>query len=307
MRSFSTRLTAVITWMSDPAQPSFVWQIYHYDLEPNSSLFGVKKAGEMQHIQFNESNGELQVINNLPEALNNANARVTIYNLDGTVANRRDTLVNAPPSSATNVGAVQFPATVSTVHFLELELIDSAGKLVSSNFYWRSLPEHPDDFTAMEKMPTVTLDVKGGCKDAEGKRLVTITLHNPTANLAVMAHVQLRRKSTGERVLPVYYSDNYVSLVPNETRAITIEAALNAYNGDSPLVVFDGWNITVNPATSGGVDFAPNTVAMPENLPVTGLPFQTVGLRRDSTERREKGRGGNAPTFFVRKQKSSSA
>jgi hypothetical protein len=272
-------LTAVITWMSDPAQPSFVWQIYHYDLEPNSSLFGVKKAGEMQHIQFNESNGELQVINNLPEALNNADARVTIYNLDGTVANRRDTLVNAPPSSATNVGAVQFPATVSTVHFLELELIDSAGKLVSSNFYWRSLPEHPDDFTAMEKMPTVTLDVKGGCKDAEGKRLVTITLHNPTANLAVMAHVQLRRKSTGERVLPVYYSDNYVSLVPNETRAITIEAALNAYNGDSPLVVFDGWNITVNPATSGGVDFAPNTVAMPENSPVTGLPFQTVGLR----------------------------
>ena len=26
--------TGVITWMSDPAQPSFVWQIYHYDLEP---------------------------------------------------------------------------------------------------------------------------------------------------------------------------------------------------------------------------------------------------------------------------------
>ncbi len=30
--------TAVITWMSNPAQPSFVWQIYHYDLEPMSSL-----------------------------------------------------------------------------------------------------------------------------------------------------------------------------------------------------------------------------------------------------------------------------
>src|SRR6185437_6652650 len=26
--------TAVITWMSAPAQPSFVWQLYHYDLEP---------------------------------------------------------------------------------------------------------------------------------------------------------------------------------------------------------------------------------------------------------------------------------
>jgi len=37
--------TAIITWMSHPAQPSFVWQLYHYDLEPNSSLFAVKKAG----------------------------------------------------------------------------------------------------------------------------------------------------------------------------------------------------------------------------------------------------------------------
>ena len=60
--------TAVITWMSNPAQPSFVWQIYHYDLEPMSSFFAVMQAGEMVHIQFNEANGELQVINNLPDA-----------------------------------------------------------------------------------------------------------------------------------------------------------------------------------------------------------------------------------------------
>jgi hypothetical protein len=39
--------------MSNPAQPSFVWQLYHYDLEPNASLFAVRKAGEMVHIQFN--------------------------------------------------------------------------------------------------------------------------------------------------------------------------------------------------------------------------------------------------------------
>ncbi len=49
--------TAMITWMSDPAQPSFVWQLYHYDLEPNASLFAVMHAGELVHIQFNEANG----------------------------------------------------------------------------------------------------------------------------------------------------------------------------------------------------------------------------------------------------------
>jgi hypothetical protein len=49
-----------------------VWQLYHYDLEPNSSLFAVMSAGEMVHIQFNEANGELQVINNLPTPVKDA-------------------------------------------------------------------------------------------------------------------------------------------------------------------------------------------------------------------------------------------
>jgi hypothetical protein len=131
----------------------------------------------------------------------------------------------------------------------------------------------------MNKLPAVTLEAKGERKDADGKRIVTITLHNPTANLAVMAHLQLRRKSSGERVLPVYYSDNYVSLVPNESRTISIEAALNAFNGEDELVVLDGWNVTVAPGSASGVSIAPNLDAQPDKSPVTGLPFQTVGLR----------------------------
>jgi hypothetical protein len=272
-------LTAVITWMSDPAQPSFVWQIYHYDLEPNSSLFGVKAAGEMVHIQFNESNGELQVINNLPEALNKAVAHVTVYDLDGSVAYQHETPVTAAPATAANLGPVQFPTTLSSVHFLKLDLHDAQGKLLSTNFYWRALPEHPDDLTDMNKLPTVTLEAKGEQKDADGKRIVTITLHNPTAHLAVMAHLQLRKKTSGERVLPVYYSDNYVSLVPDESRTISIEAALDAFNGEDALVVLDGWNVTVPPGSASGVAIAPNLDAQPDKWPVTGLPFQTVGLR----------------------------
>jgi len=78
--------TAILTWMSSPAQPSFVWQLYHYDLEPNASLFAVMHASELVHIQFNESNDELQVINNLPQPLTNAVAHISVYRLDGSVA-----------------------------------------------------------------------------------------------------------------------------------------------------------------------------------------------------------------------------
>jgi hypothetical protein len=259
-------------------QPSFVWQIYHYDFEPMSSLFAVMKAGELVHIQFNEANGDLQVINNLTTAVTNAEAHIAVYNLDGTLAYEHKTTVTAEASAATNLGAVEFPATVSPVHFIKLELLDATGKLLSSNFYWRSLPAHPDDFNDLNKLPMVTLEAKATSSDEADKRTVTVTLHNPSKNIALMAHLQLRRKS-GERVLPVFYTDNYVTLLPDETRTIGIEAAQSDFNGEDPLIVLDGWNVTVAPASFGAVSVAPNLDAQPDHSPTTGLPFATEGLR----------------------------
>jgi hypothetical protein len=270
--------TAVITWMSDPAQPSFVWQIYHYDLEANSSLFAVMHAGEITHIQFNEATGELQVVNNLPQPLTDVVAHVSVYNLDGSLAYQHETKLTAAPDAATSLGPIEFPDTLSSVHFLKLELDDNTGKPISSNFYWRSLPEHPDDLTDLNKLPTVTLQGQVELKDDDGKRLVTVTLHNPTTSIALMTHLQLRRRS-GERILPAYYSDNYISLVPNETRTVTIEADLTAFKGEDAMVMLDGWNVTVAATSGPRVTLAPNVDAQPEHTPVTGLPFETINLR----------------------------
>ena len=141
---------------------------------------------------------------------------------------------------------------MSPVHFIKLDLLDAKEKLLSSNFYWRAQPEHPDDFTALNKMPAVKLEATGASADADGRRTVTVTLHNPTKNIALMAHVQLRREKSGERVLPVYYSDNYVSLVGGETRTIKVEADMSQFKDEDALVVVDGWNVTVEPATGNG-------------------------------------------------------
>ena len=271
--------TAVITWMSAPAQPSFVWQLYHYDLEANSSLFAVKKAGEMVHIQLNEATGALQVINNTPEALSGAVAHVTIYNLDGSVAAWHKTPVNAVASAATTVEQLELPASASAVHFLKLELRDEAGKLLSSNFYWQGTKEHPDDLTELNKMAKVTLEAKVNRSFADGQQVVTVTLHNPTKSIALMTHLQLRDAKTGERILPAYASDNYVTLTPDETRTVSITSAAGDFLADGARVVVDGWNVTVASASIPGVSIGPNVDAEPEHWPTTGLPFQTVGLR----------------------------
>jgi hypothetical protein len=263
-----------------------------------SSYFAEQHAAELLHIQFNQSNDRLQVINNLPTPAADLTAHVELYNLDGTSADQHDTKLTAAPEAATDLGAIDFPATLSPVHFIKLELRDKDNKVVSSNFYWRVQPGQPaskppiklvaqfelhlpgqnDDLTALNNLQTVTLTAQVKRADANGTRRLTVTLNNPSANIALMAHLQLRRKS-GERVLPVFYSDNYVSLVPNETRTITIEAAVSDFDNEDALVVVDGWNVSVSAASSNGASIAPNTDAMPENSPATGLPYQTAGLR----------------------------
>jgi hypothetical protein len=127
-------------------------------------------------------------------------------------------------------------------------------------------------------MAKVTLAAKVSRSDAAGNTRFTVTLTNPTAHVALLSHLQLRRKS-GERVLPVYYSDNYISLAPGETRTVTADAATRDLHGEPALIVVDGWNVSVTPVSGLGVAIAPNVDAEVDHWPVTGLPFQTVGLR----------------------------
>jgi Exo-beta-D-glucosaminidase Ig-fold domain/Glycosyl hydrolases family 2/Glycosyl hydrolases family 2, sugar binding domain/Glycosyl hydrolases family 2, TIM barrel domain len=281
--------TAVITWMSNPAQPSFVWQLYHHDLEPNSSLFAVKKAGELVHIQLNEQTGEVQVINNMPVGLTGATAHLAIYNLDGSKPYQHDYTVSGPPSTAINLGYFEGmderPNDLSPIHFVQLQLKGADGKLLSNNFYWRASPEHPDNLQALDTLKTVTLQasaIRTDDKDAKNEKdekdqlHITVTLRNPGTQVALMAHLQLRHgqpsNKDAERVLPVYYSDNYISLVPGETRTITIEAAEADLKGDAPQLVMDGWNVGISDAGSA-IPITLNQNAQVDHWPVTGLPI----------------------------------
>ncbi|GAB6012783.1 glycosyl hydrolase 2 galactose-binding domain-containing protein [Viscerimonas tarda] len=265
-----TPVEGILLWMSQPAQPSFVWQIYHYDLEPNASYFATKKACEQIHIQFNESNnGVVQVVNHQATPLSGARAKITLYNLNGSIALQHDYDVSAAPCSVTKLDDIQWPTSLTPVHFVKLELRDPAGKLISDNFYWRGIASNPDDLTQLETMPVVKLSTKATYRSNNGKVFVDVTLRNPSKHIALMTHLQLHRDKSKERVLPVYYSDNYISLAPKEEKTITIEASEAGLKGEKPLALIDGWNIEIAPSTY---------VAANKNAAVAGWPQGEFGF-----------------------------
>jgi beta-mannosidase len=250
-------VTGVLTWMSNPAQPSMVWQLYSHDLEPNAALFATRKACEPLHVQLNQSDHHVMVVNAMPVARPALRVRTRVFGLDSQCVYDLEMPVNAAASAATDVGPVGWPPGLNSVHFVKLDLRDESDHVLSENFYWRTvqkvapttatsrakLPHDEEDLTGLAALPPTTVDVRFTRRDLGGRCFLNATLTNAGPSVALLTHVQLCHGGSRARVLPVYYSDNYVSLLPGESRTIEIEAAVAVLQGEEPSLFLDGWNI----------------------------------------------------------------
>ena len=279
--------TGIITWMSNPAQPSFVWQLYHYDLEPNASLFAVKEAAEPVHIQMDENDFHLKVINNLPTAISGDTAHMTVWSLSwwgeaAYKAGEKDIPVDGPADAAIDLGPAPLPDPEhrGIVYFVQLQLKDAQGQIVSRNLYWEPNPASGQDLTRMGQMPPEKLTAEIARKDDSGRLGLDVTLTNPGRNMSLLTHLQLRRKSTGDRVLPVFYSDRLHILGAGGKPHRPHRRRLADLKGDVPLVVLDGWNVDVDKVDHADCAVDVNVDAQVSHWPVTGLPMITNGLPR---------------------------
>jgi len=58
-----------------------------------------------------------------------------------------------------------------------------------------------------------------------------------------MVRLKAVRGRSGDRILPVIYSDNYVSLMPGEQRTILTRIEDADTRGEDPAIVVEGFNI----------------------------------------------------------------
>lgn len=233
--------SGVLLWMSHPAWPSVDFQLYSQDYDTHGAFFGARKGCEPIHVQWNPTDDTVAVINNLFQPLQHAVVTVRLYAMDGSCSERRQATLTVPASTAKTATQIQWPKlTGSPVQFLKLELHDRTGKLLSENFYWHA-QEHQDQ-QALQQLAPVKLKGSVSFKRSAGQVQATIELANPTSHLALMTHLVLRDAESGRRILPVYASDNYVSLLPGEHKAIGLVCA----QGDATRrmrVSLEGWNI----------------------------------------------------------------
>ncbi|HEY2084217.1 MAG TPA: glycoside hydrolase family 2 TIM barrel-domain containing protein [Verrucomicrobiae bacterium] len=228
--------SGVVVWMSQPSWPSLVWQFYSWDYDPNASIFGAKSGAEPVHIQMNIPDCKIAVVNHRTEPLTDVTASATIYDLSGHEELNHETVLTAAANTCSDAFTLDWPATGA--HLVRLELRDNKGHLLSENFYWHARDEH--QLQELNAMPKVALTGKTHFRYAGSGMVVEAKVSNPGKVPALAIRLTLRDAKSGERILPAYYDDNYISLLPGESRTVRIETRSSV---KAVRVTADGWNI----------------------------------------------------------------
>ena len=72
--------------------------------------------------------------------------------------------------------------------------------------------------TALNYMTRVPLDVTATrSTNGAGQNIVDIRLHNATKQVAFFERAEVTATRDGDEILPIEYSDNYVTVFPGET------------------------------------------------------------------------------------------
>lgn len=215
--------SGLLLWMSHPAWPSMIWQTYSYDYETHGSYYGVKKACEPIHIQWNAVNGKLQVVNTTLKNIPEARVSYAIYALQGKQLYKKDWSVSVGANELTDCSELLFPATIKEMSLVRVRLSDKKGNQISMNDYWIN-PSAPSDYSGLQKAGTGKVQVKTVRQEKVGAQLCIVAeVKNNTKQIATGIKLNVRDAQSGKSVLPVYVSDGYFNLLPGERNLVRIE------------------------------------------------------------------------------------
>lgn len=244
--------TGVIQWMLDNGWPSLIWHLYDYYLRPGAGFYGVERANEPLHIQYSTFDRAISVVNHSLRPSPGLKATAIVADLSGHTIYTHSMPVQVGPESEADLWTLPyFPSTV----FLELKLRDARGSLVSRNFYW--LSGRPDklnvkagtwfytpeseyaDFTALAHLPAAHVTARARI---HGNR-ARVVLHDSGPGVVLMAHLKIVNSKTGQELLPVWWQNNYISLLPGETVSTSVTFPLAQLHGAAPVLRVDGWHL----------------------------------------------------------------
>jgi exo-1,4-beta-D-glucosaminidase len=237
--------SGVIYWMYNAAWPKFYWQLYDYFLMPNGSFYGAKKACEPLHVQYNYRENAVQLVNCFYQNFKGLKVSAKVFDFNAKEIFTKEIFTDMKADESKILFKLEVPKEQLGIYFLKLRLTDKAGKEISSNFYWLSANGDDNaDFTGLSLLPPVDVIAKPGPISIEnGKLKLAVEFSNPSSTIAFGLNPKLLSVSTKEPILPIFWQDNYFSLLPGEKRSIEMQVDTFLIKEGKLLFKLDGWNL----------------------------------------------------------------
>jgi hypothetical protein len=228
-------------WMTQPAWPSTMWQIFSHDYDTQASYYGVQKACEPVHIQMDPSSYEVAVVNTTTAPMTGLSLAASVFSLENKLLLHHEEKKDTESDSLTGGFKLDLaPLLASGVVLVKLDLHDASGQLISQNFYWVGLES--SSYRELDRLPPAELSaVAESTKNGEIVR-VRVQLQNTGTRAALENKLTLLNARDGTRILPAYLSDNYISLMPGDKSEIQIEYPSSSGAGPAQLAI-RGWNL----------------------------------------------------------------
>ena len=236
--------TGIIQWMLNGARPGIYWQLYDYYKQPNAAYYGVKKANAPVQLVYDYHKKAVFAVN---ETIKAVRLKASMKLLKG-----GETAEDAKPveiEAGTVVKVFDIDIDNAPAAFLLLKLFDDKESLVATNEYF--IPSSNDTY-AWDKTNWVNTPIAQYASYAmldtmcvdncelevkpSAKGEVEVTVSNPTDKVAFMVRLAAKDKN-GQLVCPAYWSDNYLTLAPGETRVVTCKTPSLSAKGDVGIEV----------------------------------------------------------------------
>lgn len=251
--NYGDRYTSgVLYWYHNSAIRQVSGRMWDWSLEPTAALYAAQNACEPLHPQFDYLKNTVSVVNDYYQSFENYKVTAEVYDLNSKKVFSKEAIINIPEDGVcVDIFKIDFPSTISNVHFIKLRLLDEAGKEVGSNFYWRSNSEYEGKetltgpttagFQELSKLEDARLRVTHKAYEDNNRYFVEVNVTNRSRNIAFFNQLKFL-DSNNKPIRPSFYTDNFFSLLPRESKTIIIETDFKKIPSNKKLVV-RGWNV----------------------------------------------------------------
>ena len=238
--------TGILIWKTQNPWTSLRGQMYDWFLDVNASLYGTCKGCEPLHPFYNPVTRQVELLNtslsDYPDLIVNAR----IYDTSGKICWEKEIKSDAKANTVAPLFDVPVPEEIQGVYFLRLSVQPADPARPSNvavalpdtpNIYW--LTTLPKDYSGLSRLPEVKPEVKVSLQREGTTYSGMVSLHSKT-NISFFNRIKVLDKETGKRILPVHYSDNYITLMPGDYCTLTISFT-SSLPADRIQLVADSW------------------------------------------------------------------